>query len=232
MDGTKHSIFVVDDDPASVQLVQKLLEDAGHDVVTSTDSSTAMEAIIKLKPDCIIADLMMPKVDGLQLCQHVQRAAELDGVKFIMISAKAYDFDHKRSLDFGADGYIRKPLNSETFATRVNRVLNDHIDMTFWGVRGTLPVSGEGSLKYGGNTSCVSLEFPKQQFSSSTAAAASKPWAIGCCRKSGRASRARYLSPTRIGITSMPCPSLRRSTSRATSLKSSAPAKAIPPCAN
>jgi len=164
MNCKKHSIFVVDDDPASVELVESLLADVGHDVVSSTDSSSAREAIIDLKPDCVIADLMMPKVDGLQLCQYVRDTEELNGTKFIMISAKAYDFDHKRALDFGADGYIRKPLNSETFASRVNRVLNDHIDMTFWGVRGTLPVSGGGSLKYGGNTSCVSLEFPKQQF--------------------------------------------------------------------
>jgi len=83
--------------------------------------------------------------------------------KFIMVSAKAYEFDQKRSFDFGADGYIRKPLNTDTFPDKVNRILDDHIDMRFWGVRGTLPVSGDSSLKYGGNTSCVSIEFPRQQ---------------------------------------------------------------------
>ncbi|MEK9723082.1 MAG: MBL fold metallo-hydrolase, partial [Rhodospirillaceae bacterium] len=97
-------------------------------------------------------------------CKRVRETPDLDTMKFIMVSAKAYEFDQKRAFEFGADGYIRKPLNTETFADRVNRILDDHVDMTFWGVRGTLPVSGEGTLKYGGNTSCMTLEFPREQF--------------------------------------------------------------------
>ena len=65
---------------------------------------------------------------------------------------------------FGAHGYLRKPINPETFIERIDRIIDDHIDLTFWGVRGTLPVSGKKFLKYGGNTSCVTLEIPRQQF--------------------------------------------------------------------
>ena len=70
----------------------------------------------------------------------------------------------ERSYTFGAHGFIPKPVNPETFIDRINRILDDRIDMKFWGVRGTLPVSGDKSLKYGGNTSCMTLEFPREQF--------------------------------------------------------------------
>ena len=163
-DCAKPTIYVVDDDPVSANAMKALLEEAGHHVTTSTDSTTAYDVILETQPDCVVADLMMPGVDGLQLCKQIRGSDQFNSTKFVMVSSKAYEFDQNRSFEFGADGYIRKPLNPETFASRVNRVLTDNVDMTFWGVRGTLPVPGERSLKYGGDTSCVSLEFPKQQF--------------------------------------------------------------------
>jgi len=163
-DHKKSRIFIVDDDSLSAKVMTALLEDSGHDIQSTTDAASAYDKILSAKPECVICDLMMPEVDGLNLCKRIRETAELEGIKFIMVSAKAYEFDQKRAFEFGADGYIRKPLNTETFSDLVNRILDDHIDMTFWGVRGTLPVSGEQALKYGGNTSCVTLEFPREQF--------------------------------------------------------------------
>ncbi|NQV82743.1 MAG: response regulator [Rhodospirillales bacterium] len=160
----KTSFYIVDDDPIVVKLMEALLKDAGFSVTTSTDSSEAIHDIARKKPDCVIGDLMMPEVDGLMLCKQVLGHKDLKNTKFIVVSAKAYEFDLKRSYEFGAHGFIRKPINPETFTDKINRILDDHIDMTFWGVRGTLPVSGRKTLKYGGNTSCMTLEFPRQQF--------------------------------------------------------------------
>lgn len=163
MGKNNYRIFIVDDDPMAVKVMTVLLEEAGHSITSTIDSTKAFEAILESKPDCVVCDLMMPEVDGLQLCKQVTEHPELLNVKFIMVSAKAYEFDQKRSFSFGAHGYIRKPLNTETFPDQVGRILDDHIDLRFWGVRGTLPVSGKHVTKYGGNTSCVSLEFPRQQ---------------------------------------------------------------------
>lgn len=160
----KTSFYVVDDDPIVLEIMAKLLKGAGHTVTTSTESAGVITDIAHKKPDCVISDLMMPEVDGLQLCQQVLSHKGLKNIKFIVVSAKAYEFDLKRSYVFGAHGYLRKPINPETFIDRIERILDDRIDMTFWGVRGTLPVSGEKFLKYGGNTSCMTLEFPRQQF--------------------------------------------------------------------
>ena len=159
----KYRIFVIDDDPLAVKMTTTLLEAAGYETDSTRDSVSAFDLILAFKPDCVISDLMMPGVDGLQLCQKVTEHPDLKDTKFIMVSAKAYEFDQKRSFNFGAHGYIRKPINPDTFADQVTRILDDHIDLRFWGVRGTLPVSGDRTNKYGGNTSCVSLEFSRQQ---------------------------------------------------------------------
>ena len=106
---------------------------------------------------------MMPKIDGFELCQSVRENEALKDTRFIVVSAKAYASDEARALELGADGFIRKPINTETFADKLRSIIEDQISMTFWGVRGTLPKTGSGALKYGGNTSCVTLEFPNQQ---------------------------------------------------------------------
>jgi len=160
----KPSCYIVDDDPFAVETMTVLLKDAGFSVVSSTKSTGIIDDIAKKKPDVVLGDIMMPGVDGFQLCKQVRDHKALKKTKFIIVSAKAYEFDQKRSFEFGAHGYIRKPVNRETFSDKINRILDDHIDMRFWGVRGTLPVSGKDRLKYGGNTSCVTLEFPREQF--------------------------------------------------------------------
>ncbi len=165
MDATanKTRVFIVDDDEVILTLLEAVLVKAGFDVQTTLDSETALQAIEDTRPDVVISDLMMPEVDGFELCKGVRENPNLKDTRFIVVSAKAYSSDESRALEIGADGYIRKPINPDTFADRLRQIIDDQIDMTFWGVRGTLPKTGEGSLRYGGNTSCVTLEFPNQQ---------------------------------------------------------------------
>lgn len=160
---TKTRVFLVDDDEVMLTLLDAVLVKAGFDVQTTLDSVNALKAIEEARPDVVISDLMMPDVDGFELCQAVRESPTLKDTCFIVVSAKAYASDETRALELGADGYIRKPINPDTFADRLRQIIDDQIDMTFWGVRGTLPKTGEGSLRYGGNTSCVTLEFPNQQ---------------------------------------------------------------------
>lgn len=159
----KLRVFIVDDDDVTLSLIEAVLTKNGFDVTTSTDSTSALKAIEESRPDVVISDLMMPDVDGFSLCQDVRANKALNGIKFIVVSAKAYASDEARALEMGADGFLRKPINPETFADRLRRIVDDHIDIAFWGVRGTLPKTGPDALKYGGNTSCVTIEFPNQQ---------------------------------------------------------------------
>jgi len=158
------NFFIVDDDVSVTKLMTALLKKAGHKVTTCRDGEAALIKIPEAKPDFISIDIMMPGMDGLELLNELRAIKVLNKTKIMMISGKAYEFDRKRSMEFGADGFITKPLNPDIFLDHVNRICEDKVDVSFFGVRGTLPVPGEGSLKYGGNTSCVAMEFPKGQF--------------------------------------------------------------------
>lgn len=165
MDATagKTRVFVVDDDEVTLKLLQAVLEKAGFEVQTTDDSENALQLILKSQPDVILSDLMMPKVDGFDLCKSVRGHPTLKETPFIVVTAKAYPSDEDRAKALGADGFVRKPINPETFGDKLRRIIAGQVDMTFWGVRGTLPKTGSGALRYGGNTSCVTLEFPNQQ---------------------------------------------------------------------
>ena len=153
----------VDDDRMILDAITSMLEAAGHRVTAFTNSREAMEKLPDLQPDCIISDLMMPDVDGFQLCKFARNHEALKDVTFIVLTAKSYEFDINRAYEFGAHGFIRKPIMADTFLEKVDRILQDYVELSFWGVRGTLPVSGEDTLKYGGSTNCVTMQFPRDQ---------------------------------------------------------------------
>lgn len=155
------TIFLVDDDEPVLKMMQAVLESVGHKVQATTSSVTAVERIAEVMPDLVILDLMMPEVGGLDICRELKADPKFDRTKVIFVSGKAFEYDRKRALAFGADAYIVKPINAETFPEQVERIVADRMELTYWGVRGTLPTPGKDALKYGGNTNCVSLELPK-----------------------------------------------------------------------
>jgi phosphoribosyl 1,2-cyclic phosphodiesterase/CheY-like chemotaxis protein len=156
--------YILDEDPDTLEYIKELLENEGHRVTAGVDNSAALPVILSQKPDCIITNQMMPGMDGLDLCKELRDNKAMDDSKIFIISGKAYEYDYKKALELGANGLIRKPIKAKNFIEQVNRILKDEVDVSFWGVRGTLPVPGETSLKYGGDTSCVTIEFPKGQF--------------------------------------------------------------------
>ncbi len=155
---------MVDDDLFIVKLVTNILQNDGHTVVGRVESSGAVEAAVAEKPDCALIDLIMPKLDGFELCRQLRQHPELAGMHIIVVSSKPYESDRTRAFQLGADGYITKPFKAEDFLAAIKRVMEDYIKVKFWGVRGTLPVPGDNALRYGGNTSCVTVELGRDQF--------------------------------------------------------------------
>ena len=160
----RKKFYFVDDDPDMIGFVTDHLEAAGHKVTSNNDSAKALSEILSAKPDCVLLDMMMPGIDGLEICKTLRDKKNMDATKIIMVSGKAYEFDRKRAFEFGADGYIMKPLKEKTFVAEVERILEDKVILSFWGVHGTLPVPGEKTTRYGGNTSCVTLDFLRDQY--------------------------------------------------------------------
>jgi len=150
-------IMVVDDNLAMATTAKVLLENAGFHVTLCDSSIRALEEIPSERPDCVLLDILMPEMDGLEVCRRLRARQELADLKIVMFTAKAFAYDQARAVELGADGYIVKPIDPETFADEVTRLIEDKIEIKFWGVRGTLPRPGKDTLCYGGNTPCVTL---------------------------------------------------------------------------
>lgn len=157
------SFLVIDDDHALATLVATLLRSAGHRASHAASGEEALKAVDSETFDCVLLDIMIPGIDGLELLRRLRGMSQLAAMKIIVVSGKAYEFDRRRAYQFGADGYITKPIQVKTFLGQVDRFLEDRFELTYWGVRGTLPVPGRKTVRYGGNTNCLALEFAKDQ---------------------------------------------------------------------
>lgn len=160
----KPRFIIVDDDRLTAEHVKALLARAGYEVEMYHSSLDGLEAIRRERPDAVVTDVMMRGMDGMELTQKLRADPSFDKTRIFIFSGKAFDYDRRRALEIGADAYILKPVKVEPFLETVERVLRDEIAIRFWGVRGTLPRPGPESVRYGGNTSCVSLTFPRGQF--------------------------------------------------------------------
>lgn len=156
--------FIVDDDQSTVAIYTELLTKAGHQVSSLTSSTNAFNQILQLQPDCVISDLMMPGLDGISLYQEIRTLEKNKQPKFIVATSKLFEFDRKQAIEQGVDGYLTKPIIPETFVEDIFEILQPRMRIRFWGVRGTLPVPGKKTLRYGGNTNCVTLNFGKKHF--------------------------------------------------------------------
>src|SRR5262249_38238239 len=157
---SKLTVYVVDDSRTQAEIVRALLEKAGHDVIISTSSEEALAQIPCEKPDCVVFDLMMPGIDGYELCRRLRAMPDLERTRSTVGSSKAFPFERTRALEMGAAPYFVKPLSPATFTADMERLVAGTLSIRFWGVRGTLPVSRPDSRRYGGNTLCVSVDFP------------------------------------------------------------------------
>ncbi|MBF0310990.1 MAG: response regulator [Magnetococcales bacterium] len=154
------NFFLIDDDTELLTVLAELLRGAGHRVTTFSSGLEALAQVREAAPDCLIVDLMMPDMDGFDLCHRLCGDPSMPRLKVIVLSMKAYEFDRQRVFALGADGFLTKPIRADLFVEQVTAILAEHVDLTYWGVRGTLPVPGPSSLIYGGNTSCVTMRLP------------------------------------------------------------------------
>ncbi|APV43813.1 two-component system, OmpR family, alkaline phosphatase synthesis response regulator PhoP [Dehalogenimonas formicexedens] len=117
---SKAKILVVDDEPKIVSTVRAYLERDGYEVVTAGDGKTSVEVFKRDKPDLIILDLMLPEIDGLEVCRTIRRASD---VPIIMLTARQEDADKLIGLEIGADDYVTKPFSPRELVARVKVIL-------------------------------------------------------------------------------------------------------------
>ena len=116
-------ILVVDDEPDAVDLIKFNLKAAGYEVVTAADGDEALKKARSLSPNLIILDVMLPEVDGLEVCKILRRDPTASGIPIIMLTAKAGEVDRVLGLELGADDYVTKPFSPRELVLRVKRLL-------------------------------------------------------------------------------------------------------------
>src|SRR3989442_3955780 len=120
---SKGKILVVDDEIYIVHILDFSLGMEGYDVVTALDGEQALENARTEKPDLIVLDIMMPKLDGYETCKRLKPDAETKDVPVILLSAKGRNVDQKVGFEVGADDYITKPFSPRKLVERINAIL-------------------------------------------------------------------------------------------------------------
>ncbi len=117
-------ILVVDDEPDAVELIGFNLKAAGFDVITAEDGESALSKAHQFFPDLIVLDVMLPAVDGLEVCKILRRNTATSCLPIIMLTARAGEIDRVLGLELGADDYLTKPFSPRELVLRIKNLLN------------------------------------------------------------------------------------------------------------
>lgn len=116
-------ILVADDEESIVDLVRQLLLRRGYEVFTAGDGDAALNAIYELKPDLVVLDLMLPGMDGWEICRRVRQDGEISSTLILMLTARREERDLVAGLELGADDYVRKPFSTAELSARIAALL-------------------------------------------------------------------------------------------------------------
>lgn len=135
MSGSKGKLLIIDDDDKLVEAIELYLKRAGYDIITAADGLQGMQQMYGQRPDLIVLDVMLPKMDGWEACQRIR---EISNVPIIMLTARGQETDKVMGLKLGADDYVAKPFSLKELEARVEAVLR----------RTRLPPPAKGRILY------------------------------------------------------------------------------------
>ena len=119
-------ILIVDDEPYIRALLEQTLEDFEDEdveILTANDGEEGLEIIQEEHPNLVFLDVMMPKMNGFDVCDQVKNQLKLDDVYIVMLTAKGQEFDKKKGLEVGADTYMTKPFDPDAIVEKAEEVL-------------------------------------------------------------------------------------------------------------
>jgi DNA-binding response OmpR family regulator len=116
-------ILIVDDEPNIVLALELLMKREGFETRSVGDGERAIEATQVFRPDLILLDVMMPRLDGFEVCQRIRSDAALKGIFIVMLTAKGREVEREKGLALGADLYITKPFSTREVVRKVKELL-------------------------------------------------------------------------------------------------------------
>jgi DNA-binding response OmpR family regulator len=142
----KNKILLIDDDPTLLDLLSQYLQEAGYEVFTAANGASGMKLAYNERPDLVLLDVMMPGMDGWEICARLR---EMTQVPIVMVTAKSSEADKLRGFRLGVDDYITKPFSFAELVARVQAVL----------ARANLPAKDKGYAIHGN----IKLDMKKYQ---------------------------------------------------------------------
>lgn len=121
--GERLRILVVDDEPSIVKMVGKRLEVEGFDVLIAMDGQDGLDKARSQLPDLIVLDLMLPRLNGYEVCTMLKQDARYQKIPIVLFTAKAQEKDEKLGMECGADAYVRKPFRAQELLEKIRSLL-------------------------------------------------------------------------------------------------------------
>jgi len=118
-------ILIVDDEPNVVVPIQFLMEQQGYGVMTAERGEDALDLIYQYKPDLVLLDIMLPGIDGYEVCEIVRLDPNCRDIKIIFLTAKGREVEIAKGLALGADAYITKPYSNDELVAKVKELLEE-----------------------------------------------------------------------------------------------------------
>jgi DNA-binding response OmpR family regulator len=116
-------ILIVDDEPSIVISLEYLMKREGHDTAVAIDGEAALEALAAWSPDLVILDVMLPRMDGFEVCRRIRSDPRWRDLKVIMLTARGRDPEVAKGLAVGADAYVTKPFSTRELAVQIRQLL-------------------------------------------------------------------------------------------------------------
>ncbi len=118
-------VLVVEDEESILLSLEFLLGNAGYTVVTARDGNAALKALTPLPPDLVLLDVMLPLIDGFELCKLIRANPALRDTRIMLVTARGREAEIARGLALGADAYMTKPFSTRDLMEKVRRLLDD-----------------------------------------------------------------------------------------------------------
>ena len=116
-------ILIAEDEPSIVLSLEFLLRGAGYEVTVARDGNEALRMAECIRPDLIVLDIMLPLLDGFEVCRHVRENGALGHTKILMLTARGHKNAVEKSLTLGADAYMTKPFSTRELVKKINEML-------------------------------------------------------------------------------------------------------------
>ena len=117
------TILIVEDEPKNMTLTRDLLKISGYETIEAVDGKQGVEKAKSAKPDLILMDIMMPKMDGYSACREIKADQSTKNIPVVMLTAVGYDLNKKLAKQMGADGYVTKPFSRQQLIDVISPLL-------------------------------------------------------------------------------------------------------------